>query len=413
MSHMGPLSLLMEACHMPTWPEMMYCMRIMLIPARTSRSSRRFDTKSYRWYPHYSPKALGTKDIGTPQHLIGKDTMSHQQESGLWGELQDSRGLEEWGLSSSDMEDLLTPQPPPPAAPILYQPSQEETPSFQILPPEFCRTDALVLNTIRLLQYQRQMAQLIARAQNVGVDPSSLPSCPGPPDDPPNQPKAAKLHYLNFLPPTKTAFMCGKSQPQRPEVEGTTARLILRKAVAAVCAHAGYTDTTESVLKVLTDLTHEFLQKLTGMLRANTDTLQLTDNCPFQDVVEQTLHNMGLGSMRDLHAMYRDRVVGYHNRVKQEGLIMYQQYLSLTQAKESNVPTPGRSRRESSGDWWGEEGSNQLNTGVVGVMGMPGIEEASVSSIKSSSSLDPELSLHPFSVLSHLACSLALGGWRW
>ena len=64
-------------------------------------------------------------------------------------------------------------------------------------------------------------------------------------------------------------------------MEGSTARLILRKAVATVCAHTGYTDTNESVLKVLTDITHEFLTKLTSVLRANTDNLLLTDRCPF------------------------------------------------------------------------------------------------------------------------------------
>lgn len=51
-----------------------------------------------------------------------------------WGEEHDSQrtGSDDWGLSSSDMEDLLTPQAPPPTPPALHQPSQEETPSFQM-----------------------------------------------------------------------------------------------------------------------------------------------------------------------------------------------------------------------------------------------------------------------------------------
>ncbi|MPC45373.1 hypothetical protein E2C01_039071 [Portunus trituberculatus] len=87
--------------------------------------------------------------------------------TGHWGEEMEQQrgGGEDWGLSAADMEDLLTPQPPDPTPPALHQPSPEETPSFQILPAELCRTDPLVLQTIRLLQHQRQVAQLIARAQ--------------------------------------------------------------------------------------------------------------------------------------------------------------------------------------------------------------------------------------------------------
>lgn len=76
-------------------------------------------------------------------------------------------------------------------------------------------------------------------------------------------------------------FTTGKTQQHILEVEGSTARLILRKAVATICAHTGYTDTSESVLRLLTDVTHEFLIKITGVLRANTDNLLLTDRCPF------------------------------------------------------------------------------------------------------------------------------------
>lgn len=201
---------------------------------------------------------------------------------------------------------------------------------------------------------------------------------------------------MNFIPPERTPFTSGKNQPQLLEVEGTTARLILRKAVATVCAHTGYTDTTESVLRVLTDVTHEFLIKLTGVLRSNTDNLLLSDRCPFHDVVEQTLHDVGLGSMTELHKMYRERVLLYHTRVRQESFQLYNQYQALTFARETNVPTPG-SRRESTGDWWLEEPGSQ-HLGASG----PGLDDASVPSIKSTSSLDPELSLHPFSVLSQV-----------
>ncbi|XP_050738632.1 STAGA complex 65 subunit gamma-like isoform X2 [Eriocheir sinensis] len=314
---------------------------------------------------------------------------------GHWGEEAEQQrgGGDDWGLSPADMEDLLTPQPPAPTPPALHQPSPEETPSFQILPAELCRTDPLVLQTIRLLQHQRQVAQLIARAQSLGMDGGSLPSCPPLPEEPVLNRRTTKPHFLNFLPPEHTPFTTGKTQQHILEVEGSTARLILRKAVATICAHAGYTDTSESVLRLLTDTTHEFLNKITGVLRTNTDNLLLTDRCPFHDVVEKTLHDVGMGSMSELHQMYRDRVVLYHAKVRQETLQLYHHYLTLSQNREA-ASTPG-SRRESVGDWWMDECGSQQGAGQG-----PGMEEASVPSIKSTSSLDPELSLHPFSVLS-------------
>lgn len=318
-----------------------------------------------------------------------------------WGEFQDSQrsGGDDWSLSASDMDDWLTPKPLAPTAPMLHQPSPEETPSFQILPAKFCRSDPLVQQTIQLLQYQRQVAQLIVRAQTSGLEGGSLPQCTPPPDDTVPERKTAKPSFLNFIPPERTPFTSGKNQPQLLEVEGSTARLILRKAVATVCAHTGYTDTSESVLRVLTDVTHEFLNKLTSSLRANTDNLLLTDRCPFHDVVEQTLHDVGIGSMTELHKMYRERVLQYHTRVQQESLQLYNQYQNLLLTREASVSTPG-SRRESTSDWWAEESSSQ-HLGLSGTSA-PGLDDTSVPSIKSTSSLDAELSLHPFSVLSQV-----------
>jgi len=322
---------------------------------------------------------------------------------GHWGEMAETRqsSSDEWTLSSSEMGDLLKPQPPAPTCPPLHQPSQEETPSFQILPAEFCRTDPLVLQTIRLLQYQRQVAQLIARAQTVGMDGGNLQPCPAPPEELPLDSKYDKSLFLNFLPPETTAFTSNKNHPQMLEVEGSTARLILRKAVATVCAHTGYTDTTESVLRVLTDVTHEFLTKLTGVLRSNTDKLLLSDSCPFHDVVEQSLHDVGMGSMSELHHMYQSRVVAYAARVQQEAQHSYQQYLTLSHSTQANAATNPvcSGRRESTGDWWMEETSQPGGTAGLSA---PGLDDTSVPSIKSTSSLDPELSLHPFSVLSQV-----------
>lgn len=59
-----------------------------------------------------------------------------------------------------------------------------------------------------------------------------------------------------------------------------------------------------------------------------------------QDVVEKTLHDIGMGSMSELHQMYRDRVVLYHAKVRQETLQLYHHYVALSQNREA-ANTPG------------------------------------------------------------------------
>lgn len=59
-----------------------------------------------------------------------------------------------------------------------------------------------------------------------------------------------------------------------------------------------------------------------------------------QDVVEKTLHDIGMGSMNELHQMYRDRVVLYHAKVRQETHQLYHHYIALSQNREA-VNTPG------------------------------------------------------------------------
>ncbi|KAB7493899.1 STAGA complex 65 subunit gamma [Armadillidium nasatum] len=333
--------------------------------------------------------------------------------SSHWGEFEDPKRNEDWSLSLADIEEQILPSTPPPS---LYQPSHEETASFQILPPEMCRSDPLVLHTIRLLQHQRQLLQLLTRAQTFGIDINASPS-PFP-DDPPVKRKPVKFHYLNFMPPNDTPFTIGPTKPQKYEIEGSTAKLILRKAVATLCAHAGYTDTTESVLKVLTDVAHDFLTKVTGVLRANKDSMMLTGNCPFHDVVEQTLQDMRLGGMSELHRMYRERVVNYHTRVRQRTLQLHHQYQTLLNQAGSSVLSQTL-RRDSctTTDLQSEE--NSLATGANSVISTTNnilsltsfgnysisvpsnnIEDASVLSNKSNSSAEPEGSLQSHSVLS-------------
>ncbi|XP_018015684.1 STAGA complex 65 subunit gamma [Hyalella azteca] len=254
----------------------------------------------------------------------------------LWGEFEDSND-DPWGDHSfvlSDYEELLTPRSYPPGSTALHQPSQQLTSSFQILSGELTRSDVTVQNTIRLLQHTRHVAQLINRAQslaNSGSDSaSSLPPCPAMPAEMPLTRAPLGVQPLNFLLPQTTAFTSGEEGGLQLQIEHGTARKMLRQAVALVLVHAGFTDSCETVLRTLTDLMHDFLTKLTKTYRTNVDNSILNlGYSPFHDVLEQTLQEMHLGGLRDLHTMYMERVQNYHNLVKANALQLTSHYSAL------------------------------------------------------------------------------------
>ncbi|KAF2357671.1 Bromodomain associated domain [Trinorchestia longiramus] len=252
----------------------------------------------------------------------------------LWGEFEDSND-DPWGDHSfvqSDYEELLTPLSYPPSSTTLHQPSQQLTSSFQILSGESTRSDVTVQNTIRLLQHSRHVAQLITRAQSLtnsggGDSSSSLPPCPAMPVENPLPRTPLGVQPLNFLVPQTTPFTSGEESGLQLQIEHSTARKMLRQAVALVLVHSGFTDSSETVLRTLTDLMHDFLIKLTKTYRTNVDVSILNMGySPFHDVLEQTLQELHIGGLRDFHTMYKERVQNYHNLVKANALQLTNHY---------------------------------------------------------------------------------------
>uniref|UniRef100_A0A2P2I4U1 STAGA complex 65 subunit gamma-like n=1 Tax=Hirondellea gigas TaxID=1518452 RepID=A0A2P2I4U1_9CRUS len=290
-----------------------------------------------------------------------------------WGEFEDSND-DLWGSHSfvpSDYHELMTPQIYPPTSISLHQPSHQMTSTFQILNGGSCKPDPNVQNTVRCLQHTRHVSHLINRAQtalnssssnnsssNGGNDtpPITLTPCPPLPTDLPLKRTPLGFQNLNFLPPQSTAFTSGNENGHLQEVEQATARKMLRQSVALLLAHAGFVETSESILRTLSDLAHEFLTKFTKTLRNNADNATLLGNyCPFHDVLEQTMQQMHIGGFKDLHTMYKERVQNYEDNVKHtaqqfnnhyNGMLsnyqQQQQQMSWQSSSSNSVPTPGR-----------------------------------------------------------------------
>lgn len=65
-------------------------------------------------------------------------------------------------------------------------------------------------------------------------------------------------------------FTLGK-ESHIPEISTKTAKKLLKKSTATLLAHAGFQNTKESVLNVLTDVVEESIIKLTSLLRTAVD----------------------------------------------------------------------------------------------------------------------------------------------
>lgn len=295
-----------------------------------------------------------------------------------WGEFGDSSD-DPWGDHSfmlSDYEELLPPQLHPPSSTSLHQPSPQLTSSFQILSGESTRSDVTVQNTIRLLQHTRHVSHLINRAQNLSgsgsssgnsnsngsgdLPPSSLPACPPLPAEIALSRPPLSHQTLNFLPPQSTPFTAGQESGLCLEVQHGTARKMLRQAVALVLAHAGFTDSTDTVLRTLADLVHDFMTKFTKTFRVNADTATLNLNyCPFHDVLEQTMKEMNIGGLLDLHKMYTERVQNYHANVKDNAVQLTNHYnMLLIKQQQQPTPPPSQQQQQQHVAWPTTPGSN-------------------------------------------------------
>lgn len=60
-------------------------------------------------------------------------------------------------------------------------------------------------------------------------------------------------------------------------------------------------------------------------------------NLLFQDVLEQTMQQLQLGGLLDLHRMYKDKVLNYHNNVKSNAIQLTNHYNMLVTRQQQNA----------------------------------------------------------------------------
>lgn len=221
--------------------------------------------------------------------------------------------------------------------PPLHQPSANKPRATTVLdvPSEPC---SLTIHTIQLLQHNRKLRGLIAAAQTqspppvegIKVEeseplPQRPPSPPLPEDLLPQDCKMPRLPFQLRHSDPESDFYRGKGEPVT-ELSYHSCRQLMYQSVATILAHAGFDSANESVLETLTDIAHEYCQKFTKMLRFNVDREARLGQTPFPDVMEQVVHEMGIGSVLSLQKFWQHRIKDYHTYMLQVSKQLSEEY---------------------------------------------------------------------------------------
>lgn len=262
-----------------------------------------------------------------------------------WGEIPVSSsqpGRSSFDLLQREFRTVEIQDPP------LHQPSAERPRPTTMLdvPSEPC---GLTLHTIQLIQYNRRLRSLVAAAQGQGQpqadglkaeEPEPLPPPPTSPLLPeellPLDSKTPKFPFQLRHSDPESDFYRGKGEPVT-ELSWTSCRQLLYQSVATVLAHAGFECAHESVLETLTDVASEYYYKFTRLLRSAADREARVGRTPFQDVMEQVFHEMGIGSVLSLQSFWQHRIKDYHSYMLQVSKQLAEEYEKLVSPEKASA----------------------------------------------------------------------------
>lgn len=258
-----------------------------------------------------------------------------------WGDLPIIRDTES-GIAAIEREQMTKPRPLEVEGPLLYQPSTDHILSKNSLydSKDDFGLDATTQHTLQLLQYSHQLTSLIEDAhhqveQLKSGEISSL-NCAVAPPLPTWQPPKKKhptLKPFAFIPDNEgSLFARGireTSSSSAVSLDETTCKLLLRRSVAAICAHAGFDSCSQSVLDTLTDVCQEYYHQLLRLLRCAVDAEAYHGGSGFPDAITRVFYEMGIGSLSSVYDFYQSRVVDYHARLLQKCIDMRDEYEQL------------------------------------------------------------------------------------
>lgn len=247
-----------------------------------------------------------------------------------WGDLPMIPDTES-GIAAIEREQITKPRPVEVEGMKLHHPSRNEPIVSRPLPAECSSIDDLTLHTIKLIQYSKKIKSLLnslhqhldSQQKSIEDGNHNYPAAPPIPEIP----ESVMIHYSKKEVPSdrESDFVYGKGKSP-PELSFPVVRQILRKSVAAICAHIGFDFSTDTVLETLTDIAHEHNLRICRLLRMAVDRQALTGYTGFIDVIEQVFHEAGIGSITTLHNFYQNRMISYHKYLYQSCQQLLEEY---------------------------------------------------------------------------------------
>ncbi|CAG2059810.1 unnamed protein product [Timema podura] len=92
---------------------------------------------------------------------------------------------------------------------------------------------------------------------------------------------------------------------------------------------------SQTALDTLTDAADSLLNKVAVALHNAFERERLRGPTGFPDIVERVFHEMGLGSILNLHDFYQTRIIRYHNFLKEGCISMTQSYIGQLKVYKS------------------------------------------------------------------------------
>ncbi|KAL5011540.1 hypothetical protein ScPMuIL_010091 [Solemya velum] len=270
---------------------------------------------------------------------------SENQDMALWGEMPVIPDTDS-GIAAIEREQITKPRAMEVEGPRLHQPSSRHfPPSNDSLPAEKFQIDEITLHTIRLVQHSKKMKSLMQFVQQQQQDilkngegemtypnPPTIPEYTGPPI------KDEHSYPVPYLPMDRSRDFVRGIGEAPPVIDDVACRKLLRRSVAAIGAHVGYDNSGESVLETLSDILHEYYLQFMSHLRSAADATALGYSSGFPDIIEQVFHEMGIGSVKNLHDFYQTRVIQYRFNMEQTCQQLMADYKKLKQPVTQKSP---------------------------------------------------------------------------
>ncbi|KAK7097852.1 STAGA complex 65 subunit gamma-like [Littorina saxatilis] len=269
--------------------------------------------------------------------------------SGFWGDIP-TAPEQDSGIAALEREELSKPRAVEVEGPPLFQPSsRHHPPSNEPLPAKWFQIDPTTQHTIRLLQHARKTRQAIQTIQQQAAQTdvkkssegeSGFPTVPPIPeyDGPPL--KHVPQPPFGYLAPDFDSDFAKGIGESPPEIDEIACRRLMRRSVAAILAHLSFESAPESVLETLTDATHEYYQQFMNHLRYAADSASMHGQAGFPDIMEQVFHEMGIGSVTELHDFYQTRVLSYHTNMMETCQQLVAEYDKQKEPMASAVKSP-------------------------------------------------------------------------